>query len=204
VPYGYYMKWAMDVQGLQASLPDILGGVVQALIYPVIAVFVRKIGVRDTTKWAMVPTVLCYIGLYFAPSFWVAVPLYALLMIGFASTWGTGDMLMGAIVDEDERRTGLRKSSFYMGLSALITIPFNALHSMLFMALLQVFGYDGTLAQQSALAVTGIRLATALVPAFFILLGYIPLWLFPIGRKEEKELSDFSEAMRRKETGVGD
>lgn len=199
VPYTYYMKWAVDTHGLDASLPDILGGVVQALIYPIIAIFVRKIGVRDTTKWAMIPTMLCYIGLFFAPSFWVATPLYALLMIGFASTWGTGDVLIGAIVDEDERRTGLRKSSLYMGLSSLITIPFTALHSLIYMSLLQLFGYDGNLAEQSALAVTGIRLATTLVPAFFILLGYIPLFLFPIGRKEEKELSEFSEAMRRKE-----
>jgi GPH family glycoside/pentoside/hexuronide:cation symporter len=201
VPYGYYMKWAIDTHGLDASLPDIMGGVVQALIYPVIAVLVRKIGVRDTMKWAMIPTILCYVGLFFAPSFWIAAVLYALLMIGFASTWGTGDVLMGAIVDEDERRTGLRKSSLYMGLSSLITIPFTAVHSLIYMSLLQAFGYVSgeNVMVQTPQAIFGIRLATTLVPAFFILLGYIPLFLFPIGHKEEKELSEFSEGMRRKE-----
>ncbi len=199
VPYGYYMKWAVDTHGVMASLPDIMGGIVQLLVYPLIAVFVRKIGVRDTIKWAMIPTILSYIGIFFAPNFWVAAIFYAALMIGFASTWGTGDVMMGAIVDEDERRTGLRKSSLYMGLSSLITIPFNALHSLIFMSLLQAFGYDGSLEAQSPTAAFGIRVATALVPAVTILIGYIPLFLFPIGRKEEKELSAFSESMRCKE-----
>lgn len=199
VPYGYYMKWAMDTGGLLASVPDIMGGIVQALIYPVIAILVKKIGVRDTTKWAMIPTLLCYIGLFFSGNFWLSAVLYALLMIGFASTWGTGDVLMGAIVDEDERRTGLRKSSLYMGLMSVITIPFTALHSALYLGLLQLFGYDGNLMQQSASAIFGIRLATTIVPAVFILIGYIPLFLFPIGHRQEQELSAFSEAARRKQ-----
>lgn len=215
VPYTYYMKWAVDTQGFMASLPDIFGGVVQAFIYPVIAVLIRKLGVRDTVKWAMIPSIFCYIGLFFAPAFpqqfsvlgvsldlrfWSAAVFYALLMIGFASTWGGNDVWMGTVIDEDERRTGLRKSSLYMGLSSVITIPFTAVHSLIYMTLLQAFGYVAgeNVQVQTAQAIFGIRLATTLVPAAFILLGYIPLFLFPIGRREEKELSEFSEAMRRK------
>ena len=68
---------------------------------------------------------------------------------------------------------------------------------MIFMAILAFFGYDAKAPVQTAQAMMGIRIGTALVPIAFLIVGLIPLIFFPIGREKEAELSAYSEARRR-------
>ena len=56
--------------------------------------------------------------------------------------------------------------------------------------------YDGKLAMQTERAVWGIRVGAGLIPIIMCVIGFIPMLFFPIGRKLEKEISDFNVAAR--------
>jgi GPH family glycoside/pentoside/hexuronide:cation symporter len=65
------------------------------------------------------------------------------------------------------------------------------------MGIIKYFGYNEHATLQSASAMVGIRIATAIVPIIFCLIGMIPLKIFPYDREKEQELSRFSENRRR-------
>lgn len=79
----------------------------------------------------------------------------------------------------------------------LIAAPAVSTQLMIYMAILAFFGYDAKAPVQTAQAMMGIRIGTALVPIAFLLVGLIPLIFFPINRDKEAELSAYSEARRR-------
>ena len=108
-----------------------------------------------------------------------------------------GVVLNGELIDYDEMRTGTRKTGLYGGLFALLTTALTSLQATLFSNIISHFGYDGTLAVQSERAVWGIRVGAGLVPIIMSLVGLIPMIFFPIGRKLEKEISDFNVAARK-------
>ena len=92
--------------------------------------------------------------------------------------------------------TGTRKTGLYGGLFALLTTSLTSLQATIFSGILSRYGYDGTLAVQSERAVWGIRVGAGLVPIIMCVVGFIPMLFFPIGRKLEKEISDFNVAAR--------
>ena len=109
-----------------------------------------------------------------------------------------GVVLNGALIDYDEMKTGTRKTGLYGGLFALFPTSLTSLQATIFSNILSRHGYDGKLAAQSAEAVKGIRIGAGLVPIVMCLIGLVPLLLFPIGSKLEKEISDFNVRQRSK------
>ena len=91
---------------------------------------------------------------------------------------------------------GTRKTGLYGGLFALLTTSLTSLQATIFSGILSRYGYDGTLAAQSERAVWGIRVGAGLVPIIMCVVGFIPMLFFPIGRKLEREISDFNVAAR--------
>jgi Na+/melibiose symporter-like transporter len=66
-----------------------------------------------------------------------------------------------------------------------------------FTSLLAFYGFASGAEVQTEATIQGIRVASSLLPGILILLGIVPLFFLPIGKKAEKELSDFSERMHR-------
>lgn len=195
-PYGYYMQHVLDAGGLMATLPDIAGGVVQVVMYPFLAHMMRRMGVRKMLLVMIWPSIISYVGLYFAQAYWQGFLFYTTLMIGFSAFYISGMQMFGCIIDDDEKRNGTRRAGMFMGLRALVTIPASALHLTLFATVLQRYGYDGAVTRQSQQAIEGIRIGTALVPIVSLLVGVVALFLYPVDLKAEKELSLFSQSRR--------
>ena len=107
--------------------------------------------------------------------------------------------MLGAIIDEDEQKTDVRKAGLFTGLNALITIPVSGIQAAIFTTLISRYGFVSGAAEQSARALQGIRIGAGVIPFFFVLLGILPMLFSPIDRAKEKELSDFSEQRHRVE-----
>ena len=103
----------------------------------------------------------------------------------------------GALIDENERTTGIRKTGLFNGLFALIATTLTSFQSIIFTNIIQWYGYDGNAAVQTERAIQGIRIGAGLVPLIMGAIGFIPILLFPIGRNQEKELSEYSTGLRR-------
>lgn len=193
----YMADHVLHLQGIQTTLMDVVPGLVMFAFLPLFPKLSRIFGMRNLILIAAIPLGLSYVALYFASGFWTAMPVYIGIVLFTNIGSVIGAPLFGAIIDEDEKRTGTRKAGLFTGMNALLTIPIGGLHTLIFTSILAYFGFVSGAEAQAASAVSGIRLASSILPGALILLGAIPLLFLPINKKVEKELSDFSIAMHR-------
>ncbi|MFO7677533.1 MAG: MFS transporter [Thermoplasmatota archaeon] len=186
--YLYYMQYVAGASGFVAAIPDLLGGVYQLMVYPVAAYIIRKRGVRSMLRTLLWVSVMAFIGLFLAQSYYQALIGYVLLMTGFAAVYAANTPMLGVIIDEDKSRTKVYKPGVYLGIAAIFAIPARALHVAIFSFVIEYFGYDGMAAVQTERAITGIRIGAGLIPGIMVLLGIIPLFFFTIDKKKEKQL----------------
>ncbi|MBN1247325.1 MAG: MFS transporter, partial [Anaerolineae bacterium] len=108
-----------------------------------------------------------------------------------------GQPMLGAIIDQDEKNTGVRKAGLFTGLNALITIPISGIQAAIFTSLIGAYGFASGSTEQSVRALQGIRIGAGVIPFFFVLLGIFPMLFSNIDLQKEKALSDFAEQRHR-------
>ncbi len=153
---------------------------------------------KRLTLFSFIPALLGFGSLLFISTGWMAVISYTLIVLSLNVIQTAGVVLNGALIDYDEMRTGTRKTGLYGGLFALFTTALTSIQATIFTSILSRHGYNGKLEVQTAEAIRGIRIGAGLVPIIMCLVGLIPLLLFPIGTKLEKEISDFNVEQRSK------
>jgi GPH family glycoside/pentoside/hexuronide:cation symporter len=194
--YLYYMDNVLNVSGLLAIIPDAAGAGVQAAVFAVLVILVRRFGSRDTLRLGLLVTLGCYLGLTFANGYLFAAVFYILAMTGFACFWALAQPLTGMLADMNELESGTRKTGTLAAFIALLIAPANALMMLLFTTLLEKIGYDGRVTVQTADTVQGLKLIIGLMPAGGIILGLILLSFLPLGNKKERELNAVITARR--------
>ena len=193
----YMADHVLHLKGIETTLMDVVPGLVMFAFLPLFPKLSSIFGMRNLIIIAAIPLGLSYISLYFVNGFWTAMPVYIGIVLFTNIGSVIGSPLFGAIIDEDEKRTGTRKAGLYTGMNALLTIPIGGLHTLIFTSILAFYGFVSGAEAQVESAVSGIRLASSFLPGTLIILGAIPLFFLPINKKVEKELSDFSTAMHR-------
>lgn len=197
LPFLYMMDYVLKLNGLQATLVDIIPGVMLFIVAPFLGKLNKKIGSKKAFQYSAIPTAIGFGLLFFVQNMWQALFAY-IIMVVFNSMGGIAQSsMLGAIIDEDEMNTGTRKAGLYNGLNALLTIPISGLQTAIFTAIVGYFGFVSGSEVQSAEAEMGIRIGAGLVAAFFTLLGIIPISFSTITKEKEDELSVFSEARHR-------
>ena len=191
--YLFYMQHVAGATGFSASIPDLLGGVYTLMVYPFATYLIRKRGVRNMLRTLLWVSVISFIGLFFATTYYQALIGYVLLMTGFAAVFAANTPMIGAIIDEDRLRTKIYKPGVYLGIAAIFAIPARAIHVAIFSFIIDFFGYDGLAAVQTERAILGIRIGAGLVPAVMVLIGIIPLFFFTIDKKKENEIIHLDE-----------
>ncbi|ACQ80510.1 major facilitator superfamily MFS_1 [Beutenbergia cavernae DSM 12333] len=193
----YFMDHVVRSQGFEATIADTAPMILVLAALPFVANAVKRIGGKRSIFLGSVPYVAGFAALFWLATAWWHVGLcYLLIMFGRYTMSTAGAPLEAALIDENEMLTGTRKTGLFASVRALLSAPVAGAQLAIFMAIIGAFGYDGTAPEQSAGAVLGIRVATALVPIAFCLLGLVPLVFFPYGREKERELSEFSLARR--------
>ncbi|MCQ2506084.1 MAG: MFS transporter [Lachnospiraceae bacterium] len=196
-PFTYYIDKVIGTDGLGATLADVVPGVLMLLALPFISSIINKKGSKTTLLLNYIPTILGFAILWFTTNIVMTTIAYVLIVLSYNVNQTACVSIGGALIDEDEMITGVRKTGLINGIFAFFTTILTSSQEFVFTNILSAFNYDANAVTEYAKL--GIRIGTALVPIGFCILGFIPLLLFPIGKKREKELSDFSKNARRGE-----
>lgn len=195
-PFLYVMDYVLRLSGIQATVVDIIPGIVLFLVIPLASKFIKKTGLKNATVLATIPGALGFLAIYFIGNFWQAVIAYVIMYLFTSISAMTHTPILGAIIDDDEQRTGIRKAGLYNGMTALLTIPVSGIQAAIFTAILSTYNFTSGSEIQSLQAVQGIKVGAGLIPFIFTLIGVVPMLFFPINKKKEQELSEFSVRQR--------
>jgi GPH family glycoside/pentoside/hexuronide:cation symporter len=196
-PFLYLMDHVFHYSGLQATLVDVIPGVVMLIAVPFLGQFVKARGMKRSAIISSFPAALGFLSLYFVQEFWQVLLSYIVIIVGSQIGSLIQRPMLGAIIDADEQNTDVRKAGLFTGLNALITIPISGIQAAIFTSLIGYFGFESGAADQSASALQGIRVGAGVLPFFFILLGIIPMMFSPITLEKEQQLSEFSDQRHR-------
>jgi GPH family glycoside/pentoside/hexuronide:cation symporter len=201
-PFLYLMDHVFRFSGGQATTIDVSSGLVMLALVPFLGRWIKKVGTKTAIIVGSLPTALGFLSLYFVRNFWQVMLAYWVIIVGTQFSNLSQRPMLGAIIDQDEQQTHVRKAGLFTGLNALLTIPVSGIQAAIFTTLISRYGFVGGAATQSARALTGIRIGAGVLPFFFVLVGILPILFSPIDRAKEQELSDFAE--RRHRVGVQD
>jgi GPH family glycoside/pentoside/hexuronide:cation symporter len=196
-PFLYLMDHVFKFSGGQATVIDVSSGLVMLALVPFLGRWVKKVGLKRSMIIGSFPTALGFLSLYFVQGFWQAMLAYWLIILAAQIGYVAQQPMLGAIIDEDEQKTDIRKAGLFTGLNALLTIPVSGIQAAIFTSLIASFGFVSGAAEQSARALQGIRIGAGVIPFVFVLLGIIPMIFSTITLEKEKELSDFSDQRHR-------
>lgn len=196
----FFMDHVVRSSGTQATIADIGSMATVLLLLPLIAWAIKRIGSRTSLWVAAIP----YLGgltllLLVATQWYQVLGCYILIMSGRYMVSTSTTALDAALIDDNERDTGIRKAGSIASIRALLTAPVAGVQMVIFMAILTAGGYEAGAAVQSASAQEAIRVATAGVPILFALVGLVPLVFLPYSRAREVELSQWSRDRRPQE-----
>lgn len=191
------MDHVVQSSGFEATIADVAPMLLVFGLLPLIGSIVKKKGSKKTIFIGSIPYILGHLALFFTNSWWTVTLAYAPIMFGKYMMTTASAPLNAAIIDENERATGVRKTGLISAMMTLIAAPAISSQLMIFMGILTIFGYDAKSPAQSAQAMLGIRIGTALVPIIFVLAGLIPLLYLPLDKAAETELSQYSQMRRR-------
>jgi GPH family glycoside/pentoside/hexuronide:cation symporter len=196
-PFLYLMDHVFQFNGGQATFIDVSSGLVMLAAAPFLGRLVKNWGSKRSILVASLPSALAFLSLFFVQNFWQVMLTYWAIISFQQLPSLAGSPMLGAIIDEDEQKSGMRKAGLFLGLNALITIPISGIQASIFTALISQYGFISGSAEQSTQAMQGIRIGAGVIPFVFILIGTLPILFSPITLEKERELSVFSEQRHR-------
>lgn len=203
-PFLYFMDHVIKSSEIVATLADVIPGIIMLAILPFAGNLIKKYGSKRMTLYSYIPALMGFGSLLFITKGWQAIIAYTFIVLALNVIQTAGVVINGALIDYDEMKTGIRKTGLYGGLFSLLTTSLTSLQATIFTNIISSHGYDGKLAEQTAEAVRGIRIGAGLIPIIMCAIGFIPMLMFPIGHKLEKEISEFSTLARSKEEIVNE
>ena len=186
--YLYYMDNVLEVSGLKATIPDLLTGIVQMAIFPLIVLMVRKFGSKETLWKGLLIAVAGHAILSLPINYWVAAGIYIVILVGYGFSSAINNPLIGLIVDHMELKTGKRQPGTVRGFMSMLLLPAASVQPLVLSAVLSAAGYVGESKHQTAEVVQAIRYGTGIIPAVILLVGIFLLILVPINHKRELEI----------------
>ncbi|MDT0157861.1 MFS transporter [Microbacterium sp. ARD32] len=195
----YFMDHVIRSSGTEATITDMGSMIVVLVLLPLYARMIKRIGSRTSVYVGMLPYVVGLGALFLVTEWWQVLLCYVVLMSGRQIMMTAGAPLEAALIDENERLTGTRKTGSFTALRAILSAPLIGTQTALFLWLISAFGYDQNAQVQTEAAQFGIRFATAGVPIIFVLLGAVALAFLPYSRTVEADLSEYSRSRRSPE-----
>lgn len=192
----FLMDHVIRSSGTEATITDVGSMVVVLLLLPLAARMIKRVGSRTAIYVGFVPYLGGLAALFFVTQWWQVLISYIFIMGGRYIMTTAGVALEGALIDDNERLTGTRKTGSFAALRALMSAPITGTQTTIFMWIIAAYGYNQNADVQSETAQWGIRIAAAGVPILFGLLGIVALFFLPYSKKVEADLSEFSRVRR--------
>jgi GPH family glycoside/pentoside/hexuronide:cation symporter len=173
----YFVQYVVRFQGFMASAPLIIVFILMLVFSYVADRFVKQHGLKKVYINGLILTSIGLILLFFSGNWLIAVTLSLIVVgIGLAPVTLIWSPLLSDVMDYDEILTGKRRETTYAGMNALITKPAISVANALFLLVISGFGFDNTQSTQSDLAILGIQIGFALIPAICFTISAITLW----------------------------
>jgi GPH family glycoside/pentoside/hexuronide:cation symporter len=186
--YLYYMDNVLEVSGLKATIPDVLTGVGQMLLFPFIILMVKKFGARDVLWKGLLIAFVGHLVLTLPINYWIASGTYIVILLGYGFGSAINPAMIGLVVDHIELKTGKRQPGVVRGIIAILMLPAASMQPLILSVLLSAAGYIGNTKHQSAEVVQAIRYGTGLIPALILIVGIVLLALVPINHQRERAI----------------
>ncbi|TFF96571.1 MAG: MFS transporter [Promethearchaeota archaeon] len=159
----------------------------------------RKLGMKKGIMLSMIIYIIVLIPFMFisdVPSGFVA---FIFVGIGIAGGLLFGDILLGAVIDEDEIETGTRREGGYYGINALITKLSTILVILSINLIFNSVGWTyfdpkGT----TEATILGLRLLVFLFPTIALSIGILSISRFPIHQARYEEIKTQIAALHKK------
>lgn len=139
----------------------------------------QKWGPRKTVMAAVVVYAVAMLPFLFVSSVMAAAIAAAAIGIGLAGLLVLLDVLLSEIIDEDEKRTNVRREGMYFGMNGFIVRWGVSLQAVVLGIILETVGYVKD-AVQSEAAVWGIRSMLSVIPFTALLIALLFFYLYPI------------------------
>ena len=187
----FYIQDVLKVSSdsLLASLPLLMYLGFSLIGLPLGIIMNKKYGNKYAILYLSSVVIIGFIMVTFANNIILASISFAIIGFGFSGQTVLVFTLLADIIDEDELKTGVRREGMYFGSNALITKPAQSVSAALSGLIFYLFAYDqdlGSGESQPASAIFGIKILVGLIPAIFIIIGMIFLWLYPLNPKSEE------------------
>ncbi|MFB4279586.1 MFS transporter [Nonomuraea sp. MTCD27] len=178
----FFTKYALGEPDTANTL--ILGAVFITAI-PLVYVWSRvttRVGPRKAVLIAIVVYGLALMPFLVVGSLPLAVATGAAVGAGIAGMMVLLEILLAEVIDEDERRTGLRREGMYMGMNGFVVRWSTSLQAVMLSVVLSASGYRAGAAEQPESVVTGVRLLLGGVPPAVLALAFLCFVLYPIAK----------------------
>ncbi len=182
----YYVEHILVQEIIFVFIIALIFGVVIGLVLSL-----NKIATWRPKKTMMINLVIIVIG--FAILFLIGTnsifsPIPAFITgIGFAGAMVSNPVMLGDTIDNDELITGKRREAIYGGVNALVNKPAISISNLLFLSILEFYGFVGGAQTQSTTALLGLLVAFAAVPAILLALAALSLKWYPLDGPEWEE-----------------
>lgn len=167
-----------------------------------------KIAEKKGTRYALFISMLCFcltfplVFLVYSPTTMLIVLLIAGFGLGGLMLFPT--VLLSDVIDEDHTKTNERREGIFNGVSGVIVKSSNAISWLILGIVLTIFQINRENINPSALTPLGelgLRILIGVIPIFFIVLGMLFLYLYPLtgARLEEvkNQVKELNEKLSR-------
>ncbi|WP_077614112.1 MFS transporter [Caenibacillus caldisaponilyticus] len=142
----------------------------------------RRFGPRKTALAATGLLLIALLPFAAIRTFAFGIVTSAGVGVGLAGLIVLLDVMLAEIIDEDEKRTGLRREGLYFGVNGFIVRWSVSLQAVIMGWMLASTGYSARQTVQPEAALWGFRLLLSAVPIAFLLLSLLCFYLYPIGK----------------------
>ena len=134
------------------------------------------------------------IPLWFIESFTFAIIATTFIGVGLSGILILLDLILAAIIDEDETKTGLRREGMYYGSNAFILRLGISLQSIIMGFTLSFTNYDANLSvvEQPASALIGIRSLITIIPLVAIIIAVVLISFYSESRSKSGAIKAFN------------
>jgi GPH family glycoside/pentoside/hexuronide:cation symporter len=188
---------------------SLLLGIMLAMTFISAAIFLSlwryialKIGMRKGYMLSNGVFILSLIPFMFINDRLLAFIGFFIVGIGLAGALLFADILLAAVIDEDELRTGIRREGGYYGINALVT-KLSTIFVVLSISL--VFNSTGWAIFDPVLGsneevIFGLKSLMFIFPAIALTIGIISIYRFPITKEKYDEIKAKTEALHQEKS----
>lgn len=186
----FYVKYVLKAGSLEQSL--VLGTVFISALFFVLAW--GKVSSNKGAKWTMLVCIFLFalslIPYWFAQNYLAGLIIAALNGFGLAGLMILLDVMLADIIDLDQLKTGQRREGMYFGMNALIIRLGISIQGPLLGYILTKSGYVAEALEQSASALTGLKISLVVVPIVALVLSFVFYLLYPLNKKEVDQIKE--------------